>query len=149
VHCSLCGKRVSSRASLSGHYRRKHSDRAPARSGVAHAAQAGQRAATGPELQQRASNEQHGPRGVLGTPGQWDTAASAGPEPEPGSGDEIADGGGYTWGNWGWFLPGLLILAAVIFGRGGLRFGPSSASEDSALVSGYAPSQGGPEGAGK
>lgn len=123
VHCDLCGKRVSSLASLSGHYRRKHPQRAAARSDAMHALPTGQNTATGPEPQQRASE---GPRGYLGTHG-----APVADPPASGAGEPDVSG----WAIWGWLLL-LAFLAVALFAQGGDSGGEHG---DSRLASSYRP----------
>ena len=79
ILCRYCGKRVASRASLAGHYRRKHPDRVPARSGASSVLRSGQKA-----LPESAAYQRGGgiASETIGAPAALRSAASRNPKLE-------------------------------------------------------------------
>ncbi|MGC1105479.1 MAG: hypothetical protein WA876_02995 [Candidatus Acidiferrales bacterium] len=128
VHCNLCGKRISSLASLSGHYRRKHSGGAPAiRTGIGAATAFGPRQSSG--IARGAAKTGISDAAYIAALPESESGKKSISEPESSAG--MAKESSLDW--WPW----LLLLGYVTFAL--LPDSGKDGGSDSGLLSTYQP----------
>jgi hypothetical protein len=137
VSCQFCSKRVASLAALSGHYRRQHPERIPARSGASTMLPTGKRAlpTSAPRhvAVQRVPDSAYVSRLVDVTA---DEPPPVAPKPDAKPKPRVPQK--RDWGSWLW-LAGIVAVVLVFL----LSTTGGTDSGDSGLVSTYQPETGG------